>query len=332
MIDHHETQEDFDSLHMMFQLLQTVDVGVLTVDREYQVYMWNSFMENHSGIHTNRARGYNLFALFPELPAAWLKHKIDSVFRLQIRAYSDWKQQPHLFRFRSSQPLTGKSELMYQNVTMIPLSRADKVVSRVCLMIHDVTDIATSKLALQQANKRLTLLSRTDRLTGLNNRGYWEECLHKEFLRCQRGKTASLILFDIDHFKPVNDRLGHQAGDEVLRHVSEIMRDTGRQTDIAGRYGGEEFGIILPDTSADKALILAERLRRRIADSPTDCGDETVHITVSLGICEFHEDLSGHHHWLELADRALYCAKRDGRDQSCLYEPQGRTCETVQQG
>ncbi len=312
---------DMTGLHWMMQMLQTVDVGLVVLDRENNIQLWNSFMENHSGIRTSKARDENLFSLFPDLPQAWLSRKIQSVFTLDSRAYSTWEQRPYLFKFKSYRPLTGKSDLMYQNITIIPLTGIDKTVTHACILIYDVTDIATGKLELEKANNELARLSRTDRLTGLNNRGHWEECLGQEYRRCKRTHgVSSLIMFDIDHFKKVNDTYGHQAGDEVIRVVSNTLLQMQRETDISGRYGGEEFGIILPDTTAQEALIMADRLREHIAASPVTYEDQVIQFTISLGIREFSDDLSDHTQWLEHSDQALYQSKRGGRNQTNIFQ------------
>src|SRR5690606_25742057 len=140
---------------------------------------------------------------------------------LKNRAFTTWEQRPYLMQFKNYRPITGTEEFMYPNITISPLVPANGEVNNVCIIIYDVTDIASNKKALERANIELAKLSRTDRLTQLNNRGYWEECLIKEFNRYQRyHHTCSLIMFDIDHFKKVNDTYGHQAGDEVIRTVS----------------------------------------------------------------------------------------------------------------
>ncbi|MEX1198333.1 MAG: diguanylate cyclase [Pseudohongiellaceae bacterium] len=312
------TPTENNDMHLLLQLLRTLDVGLVMVDRDHRIRLWNSFMESHSGIHTGDAVGTNLFSLFPELPEDWLKARIDAAFSLQSRSHSIWQLHRRLFDFKSSRPLTGRSQMMYQNVSMIPITDVDKTVSRVGLIIYDVTEMATSKMALETANRSLETLSRTDPLTALFNRGYWEECLLTEFRRCQRGRTrSSLLLLDIDHFKPVNDTLGHQAGDEVIREVADLLKQTARATDTAGRYGGEEFALILPDTTKEDALQMAERLRKLIAGHPMDCGSETIRITVSLGVCEFNDTLTDYRQWIECTDRALYRAKEGGRNRSC---------------
>ena len=316
-----DTTEELDlhRLHWLMQMLQTVDAGLVVLDRQFDVQLWNNFMENHSGVRTSQARGSNLFDLFPELPVQWLTRKLESVFTLDSHAYSTWEQRPHLFRFKSYRPLTGESDLMYQNITIIPLTGMDKSVTHACILVYDVTDIATSKLELKKANEELARLSRTDRLTGLNNRGHWEERLEQEFRRAKRsGNNASLVMFDIDHFKQVNDTYGHQTGDEVIRSIAAQLQSLQRETDISGRYGGEEFSVILPDTDADQASVMAERLRTSIASTEIRHEGQVLQVTISLGISQISPQMQDYKQWLEQSDQALYHAKRSGRNRTSV--------------
>ncbi|SFX07114.1 GGDEF domain-containing protein [Marinospirillum alkaliphilum] len=317
-----EKQPDLTDFYWMIQMLQTVDVGLVILGRDYRIQLWNGFMENHSGLPGKQITGQDIFSLLPDLPRTWMERKIESVFKLGAPAYSTWEQRPHLFRFKSYRPLTGQSELMYQNITFMPLLGPDRKVQQVCLLIYDVTESATSKLQLEQANQQLEKLSRTDRLTGLNNRGFWEECLQQEYRRCKRsGGHASLIIFDIDHFKAVNDTHGHQAGDEVIRQVAKQLKHTARDTDLAGRYGGEEFVLLLPDTDEFGALEVAERLRHLIQDMTVDYEQLKLKITISLGVCPYSNELQTARQWLEQADQALYHSKHQGRNQTSLWRP-----------
>jgi diguanylate cyclase (GGDEF)-like protein len=188
------------------------------------------------------------------------------------------------------------------------------------IIIYDVTNVAINSQCLQQANQQLEQLSRTDRLTQLLNRGYWEECLKQEYSRSRRtGAASSLVIFDIDHFKNINDSYGHQAGDDVIRITAQKLMDTQRSTDVSGRYGGEEFVIILIDTSEESALFFAERLRKKIEALTIEYDDNRINYTVSLGIAEYRHDLKDYNEWLEHADLALYEAKHSGRNRSVVY-------------
>ena len=317
------TQIDIKEFHWLMDMLQSIDVGLIVLDRNYHVQVWNSFMANHSGKSAAGVIGHNIFDVFGEIPVEWFKRKAESVFLLKNRSFTTWEQRPYLFKFKNYRPITGSAEYMYQNNTFIPLVSADGEANHIGVIIYDVTDIAVSKLELEQANNMLETLSRTDRLTVLYNRGYWEECLAQEFMRSKRtGYPASLIMFDIDHFKKVNDTHGHQAGDEVIRKTADMIRKCVRTTDIPGRYGGEEFGIILVDTDAAGAHYLAERLRTAIEGLTVTAEEHVINYTVSLGIAELTPELNDYKQWIECSDLALYEAKHGGRNQSVIFKKQ----------
>lgn len=308
------------NMHAMLQMLQTIEAGLVVLDRHNKVQLWNSFMENHSGIRVAEARGEDIFNLFPSLPKRWLQRKIDFVFGLKSRAYSTWEQRPHLFDFESVRPLTGNSPLMYQNITFSPLLGPDGEVAQLCMLVYDVTDIAMSKQALRSANQALEHLSQIDKLTSLFNRGHWEDCIVQEFQRLQRyGGEAAVLLFDIDHFKRVNDNYGHDAGDEVLRQVANIIRANLRETDIAARFGGEEFVLLLPNTTEKDAFVLAERLRKAVREYPMQHAEGNFEVTISLGVAGYEPALESYQAWLKRADNALYAAKNAGPDQTITY-------------
>lgn len=315
-----EYTHEIDELHMTLGLFQHLEVGLVVVDKRHVIQLWNGFMENHSGVYAAQARGEHLFMRFPELPEAWLKQKLDSVFLLKTPAYISWEQRPYLFPFKNHRPITGLSPHMYQNVTLIPLSSPTGDVEHVGILIYDVTDTAINQLALEKANLQLQALSREDRLTGLNNRGYWQECLEREFERYVRSQTIStLVMFDIDHFKKVNDTYGHQAGDEVICAVADALKQHARKTDIVGRYGGEEYGAILTDTRGENALVFAERLRAAIEDLTVTYAGQEIRFTISLGVAEINYTLDNAKAWLECADKALYKSKQSGRNWVTLF-------------
>lgn len=309
----------------IMSLLQAIDAGVIVIDREYKVQIWNSFMENHSGLRPDTVRGKNLFEFFPEIPVDWFKHKVDSVFMLHNRAFSTWEQRPYVFRFKNYRPITGLEEFMYQNLSMIPLSSVDGSTRYICIVVYDVTDVALSKKELKSANIRLREQSQIDQLTGLNNRGYWEKCLVHEYNRHLRyGDKCSLAMLDIDHFKKVNDTYGHQFGDKVLRIIAKTLTDNIRGTDIAGRYGGEEFGVILTGSNNKTSKIFAERFRKSVEALSISTGGREVRITVSIGLTEFNNNVDNYKELIEKADQALYESKRSGRNRITIYSDPAR--------
>lgn len=303
-------------IHWLMDLLQTVEVGIVVLDNDDRVRTWNGFMENHSGIAAGEAQGERLFELFDDFPEEWLKRKLDTARLLGTRAFSVWEQRPYLFRFRNRRPVTGTEPYMFQNITFFPLTDRRGEVDAVCLLVYDVTDMASNRRQLERTNAQLKQLSQIDGLTGLFNRGTWEAFLHTEFERHSRyGSEAALVMLDIDHFKPVNDTYGHQAGDEVIRQISSLIKFNLRQPDIAGRYGGEEFALILPETDVAGAECFAERIRAVVEQQPIQCANQPLDITVSLGVAPLGNDCLSAHDWLKAADEALYTAKGQGRNQ-----------------
>ena len=314
------TESEANSFHWLVDMLESVEVGLVIIDLDFRVQAWNGFMEHHSGISGSKIQDQSLFDCFPDIPRAWLTRKVDSVAMLNTRAFTSWEQRPYLFRFRSTRPITDTEEFMYQNLTISPLSGTDGQVEKVCLMVYDVTDIATGKRALEKANKQLEKLSMTDKLTGLLNRGTWESLIDAEYERYRRyGQPTCLVMFDIDHFKPVNDTYGHLAGDEVIKFTADVMRASLRQSDMPGRYGGEEFGIILPETDAEGARIICERIRQTIASSTVETSAAPIQYTVSIGIAPLTAEPENYMLWLQQADEALYAGKEGGRNRVVVF-------------
>lgn len=164
--------------------------------------------------------------------------------------------------------------------------------------------------------------ARTDALTGLSNRRHFDEQLRRVVAETDRfGGTCSLILADLDHFKSINDQHGHDAGDAVLKHVAQLMSDAIRTVDLCARYGGEEIAILLPQTSEDGAVELADRLRAMLEARPVSRNSQRIAVTASFGIATYPAPvLQGD--WLVLAaDKALYAAKAAGRNCVRVIQP-----------
>lgn len=155
-----------------------------------------------------------------------------------------------------------------------------------------------------------------DALTGAYNKRYFEERLREEFSYCLRNKVVlSLVMFDIDHFKKINDTFGHPAGDYVLGHISDLTRSIVRNEDIFARYGGEEFTIILKTTDSEGAMILAERLRQLIEENQFTFGGNKIPVTISVGVATLSgKNLSDWESLVKAADCLLYKSKNAGRN------------------
>ncbi|MBF0200885.1 MAG: diguanylate cyclase [Desulfamplus sp.] len=192
--------------------------------------------------------------------------------------------------------------------------------------VMDITRTVRMENKLQQANHELLRIATLDGLTQIANRRKFDEYLTKEWKRSLRERhTISLILCDIDYFKPYNDNYGHQAGDDTLRRVAACIEENSRRpADLAARYGGEEFVVVLPNTEQEGALKVAENLRIAVhkLEIPHEFSMADEYITISSGVSSIiPESSDSPQKLIEQADNALYQAKAHGRNQCYLYSP-----------
>jgi diguanylate cyclase (GGDEF)-like protein len=304
--------------HVLSELvIERVGFGIFVLDRDLNVLMWNRFMADHSGKTAEQVTGKSIFASFPELPRVWLTRKVESVFQLGSFAFSSWEQRPYLFKFDHDRPITGGVDFMQQDCTFMPLTH-EREVRAVCVTISDATHASMMQRARDEAVAKLQEFADRDGLTGIANRRYFELRIRDEFSRWQRyGGDLSMLLFDLDHFKRINDELGHLVGDTVLRVMAERVAATVRVQDVFGRFGGEEFALLLPCTNFDDAMIVAEKVRHSICETPIDVHGARVPVTASVGVaCARREVTSSYEALINEADAALYVAKREGRNRS----------------
>ena len=176
---------------------------------------------------------------------------------------------------------------------------------------------------LNEKNRELERLSISDGLTGLFNHRHIHGLLDEEYERANRsGDSLTLAMFDLDHFKSVNDNYGHQSGDRVLQQFADILRNTARDIDRIGRYGGEEFMVILPETELREGAVFVERVRREVARHEFLIGrEEPLRMTVSAGVSTYpHEMVGSPETLVRLADEALYAAKAAGRNRVLRFD------------
>jgi len=182
--------------------------------------------------------------------------------------------------------------------------------------VRSMLRIKRLQAELQEKNLELAQLSISDGLTGLYNHRHVQQVLHEEFERAKRtGEPVAVVMFDLDHFKEVNDTHGHQVGDRVLQEMAEILRRTAREIDKLGRYGGEEFIAVLPDTDLDDGAVFAERVRQDVARHLFPADGKVFRMTVSAGVAVYPDrDITGPQALVRKADQALYAAKAAGRN------------------
>ncbi len=243
--------------------------------------------------------------LFAEVRAGWardgLEVQIGSVVALPFRMRDQQAGVLFLRTARDEPPLTrGDAHF------------ADTVIKGAVAAIEKAHDFAT----IVSDRERLEHLASHDVLTGCLNRRALVEQLDREWERAQRYTLVlTVLMVDLDHFKDINDHRGHLAGDQVLQQIGELLRREGRAVDTVGRYGGEEFVVVLPETALAGAMIVAERVRQRVQQHNFGTDDDPVGVTVSIGVASVPDDrATSPQSFLAIADAALYRAKAEGRN------------------
>jgi two-component system cell cycle response regulator len=202
--------------------------------------------------------------------------------------------------------------------TLVAGSRRRHTLGEDAVRMLEVLALQVAQSILRaQLFDQMERMATTDGLTGLYNHRYFQERLEALLAQARRyGRKLSLVVVDVDHFKQVNDKHGHPAGDQVLRSVAQMISKQARDTDMVARYGGEEFAVILPETDTKGAKVIAERIRIAVQGNTFEFEGGTLKATISLGIatCPDHaKDKAG---LVERADQCLYFAKRNGRNRS----------------
>ncbi|HEX6734420.1 MAG TPA: diguanylate cyclase [Azonexus sp.] len=305
------------------KLMQHLVVPTFVLDHECRVLVWNRACERLTGVFAAEVIGtrnhWQAFYSEPrlcladvlaqgradELATLYPFHTEPSEFGLGVRA-ENWCIMPRV------------GERLYLTIDAGPIYAEDGQLIAVVETLRDMTEHKKAQLALQQ-------LATVDCLTGVANRRSFDEKLHSEWNRARRQHDPlSLIMIDVDYFKPYNDLYGHQRGDECLKAFSAILQGQAfRAGDLTARYGGEEFAIVLPNTTLAGAREVAERIRQSIeqADLPHAGSATSTRITASMGVAALVPGHGSHAGTLvALADQALYAAKRSGRNRVCVAE------------
>ncbi|MBI5739635.1 MAG: sensor domain-containing diguanylate cyclase [Nitrospirae bacterium] len=293
---------------MLQQIFDAINIGIVILDRDMRVRGWNRWMEIHSGIRSDMIRDTSIFDTYPHLNNPKFTRSCKSVFSFGNFCFFSQKLHHYLFPFKTSCYSEARFDYMQQSCAMGPLRDEDNQINNLFIYVQDMTEVAAYERKLVQINMK-------DGLTGIFNRRFLETKLAEEFNRHKRyGGVFSIIMFDIDYFKKVNDTYGHPCGDFILKAVTSRTAALIRNIDYLARYGGEEFCCLLPETAITAAIMVAERFREAIETHENNFDDNVIKVTISLGVAEFRSSMEAVHELIKSADNALLRAKREGRN------------------
>lgn len=295
-----------------YAALDHLPVAVLVVDASFEVLFWNTCLEDWTGVPRRETLGADLRVLYPHIGGPRYAYRLAEVIAGGAPAVFSSQLHPHLLPC----PMRGgRLRVLHSVASAIPAVTGPE--RHLMLALQDVTGLTDALADLQSARDDLARQAATDSLTGAGNRRHFVVESRRLLAAARRhGRPFSVLLFDVDGFKAINDEHGHAAGDALLVAVVAAARDALRESDQLGRLGGDEFAVALPDTPMEKALITAERMRQALAETEVFVGAAHVRSSASFGLCgsepggpsETLEEL------LRLADDAMYRAKRAGRN------------------
>lgn len=283
--------------HLLVSALETVEHGVVITDVNANIEWANKAFETLTGFSRHEAIGMrpNELVKSGKQDPAFYQNLWDT-----IQSGNTWRGEI-VNRRRNG-------ELYDEELVISPVKDQQGCIRHFVGVKQDVSE-------RKRIQTELWELATTDGLTGFLNRRHFMARLENEFARVQRNNhRVAVLMLDLDHFKQINDGYGHPTGDAMLQHFAGIIRAELRKIDVVGRIGGEEFAIFMPETDAEPAIIIAERLRNVLADTPLVIDKHTISITVSIGIALMHADSGTADCVLTKADKALYTAKENGRN------------------
>jgi len=306
-----------------FHSMDFLPLGIMVLDSNFEILFWNACLESWSGLGRDAVLGRDARSLFPQLARPTVTERVNSLFEGAPPAVFSYHLHNHMIP-----AMLPSGTLRLQHSVAYGVRGADGAVDHVVLSFQDVTEIHNRlqenlriKASLERENRlrkrieaKLSKLASSDMLTGLANRRHFLNLLIKEIRRAKRyGHPLCLVGIDVDLFKDVNDAWGHLAGDELLKAFAQACAEEVRDVDTIGRMGGEEFGIILPETGLAAAVQVAERIRERVRAIAIPKDGGVITVTASLGVTCLNGDQSIEG-MLHAADQAMYLAKNRGRD------------------
>ncbi|MGK9174389.1 diguanylate cyclase [Yokenella regensburgei] len=298
---------------LLLDAFSALSLGVIVVDANYRITLWNAWLETHTGRTAKETLGEDFFKIFPDLR----NHRVGVALKqaLSHNLPALLSQSLHRSPFPLFADPTQPGQRLSQAVTIVPLGDSERYG---LIQIVDVSIAVRRESLLREQAHVLLSQSLSDGLTGVGNRRYFDVCIDKEWRASKRNnKSLSLLLIDVDHFKRYNDRYGHQQGDLCLKQVAAAMRNAlPRQSDLLFRYGGEEFCALLPEMRSADAVEVAEKLRASVQNLALPHANAPAGIvSVSIGVASHNQRSQKEYGQLiQAADDALYEAKHAGRN------------------
>jgi diguanylate cyclase (GGDEF)-like protein len=300
-------------------IFNTVNNGIIILDENLKIHAWNNWLEIFTDIQEKNILGKNICDIFSYINKQKLQRKVKTVLVTGNSSFMSLDTSDYLIDIPVSNITNKIFSSMKQEITLLPYDQEKKLI---CIYIYDVTPMSEINHMLKEANEELIDMSHRDPLTHIYNRRYFAEESAKILAFSKRNDIPlTIIILDIDNFKKVNDTYGHFIGDEVIIKVAQSLGKHIRKSDIAARFGGEEFVMLLQKCDLKNGKLVAEKTRLDIEQaSITLQNKKVIDFTISLGVAEYDQrkDTNNLELTVARADNALYQSKENGKNQTTL--------------
>lgn len=288
-------------------ILDSIKNGILITDKDLKISFWNKWLVFQTGISKEKALGNTLDELFPETSFSILKRKVRIAFTINSPTFTNATIEQYVIPIELKKITKSIFQYMRQETVITPLNS-----EQVSIVIYDASPLLEANAKIDEQLKNVEKQAMTDELTLCYNKTMFNKLLSAEIKKSDRHDYIfTLIIFDIDNFKLVNDTYGHIAGDNALRTLASIAKQNIRESDIFARWGGEEFCILLPETDLQGACVLADKVRQVIGEHDFD---KPEHLKCSFGVAQYCTG-NDENKLVAFADKALYYAKNNGKNQ-----------------
>lgn len=310
-------------LHLLSSVLKAVRTGIIVFDQDQRIVLWNSWIEQHARLEADFVLGKTFAEVFPDMQDSRTHIAMEGALKNNLASLLSQTLHKSPFPLYANPADAAKGIRMQQAVHVMPL-QVGGLPPHCMVQVSDVSAAVARERKLREMAVELESQTFVDGLTGIANRRRFDLHLEDEFRRAKRNAAPiSLIMIDVDCFKDYNDNYGHQLGDEALIRIATALSSVlHRSRDLVSRYGGEEFAVILPETNAEGALQVAESMRTEVEALALEHAHSRVssQVTASVGVATLvpeHAAKTGN--LIHAADRALYQAKRAGRNCVVVY-------------
>jgi diguanylate cyclase (GGDEF)-like protein len=314
-------------------VLSNTQAGLLLLDAQLQIVFANKWFLLRARLTAEQVHGCPLMDVFPVLKSGHFERALVKAVRSGFPALMSQTLHPSPFPLYAPAGSRANDSLMRQSIHIVPMGPMDTALAGqrfTLIQIADVSPTVARERLLKAHADRMSDLVHIDALTGIGNRRFFDESIAAEMRAASRsGSSLALIMFDVDRFKQFNDLYGHPAGDRCLQAVADVVKRVCRRPrDLVARYGGEELAVILPDTHAAGAVLVAKEILQKLREQKLVHADnpERLIVTLSAGVYAIEPAAGDSPELLiQRADQALYAAKDEGRDRVYCFDPSSQT-------